>query len=89
VIDDGTANIRVVFFRENALKLIGMDIDEALKRKESFFESLDVLGKEFIMFGKVRKNSAFNRMEFVVNNIKEVEVEEEINAIINNLTTNV
>lgn len=89
VIDDGTGNIRAVFFRENALKLIGIDIDEALKRKDSFFESLDVLGKEFIMSGKVRRNKMFNRLEFVVNNIKEVDIEKEINKIINNLTTNV
>jgi replication factor A1 len=89
VIDDGTGNIRAVFFRENALKLIGLTIDEALKRKDSFFENLDVLGKEFIMFGKVRKNSAFNRLEFVANDIREVDVEKEINEIINNLTTNV
>ena len=89
VIDDGTGNIRAVFFRDNALKLIGLTIDEALKRKDSFFENLDVLGKEFIMFGKVRKNSAFNRLEFVANDIREVDVEKEINEIINNLTTNV
>jgi replication factor A1 len=89
VIDDGTGNIRAVFFRDNALKLIGMTIDEALKKKDSFFENLDVLGKEFIMFGKVRKNNAFNRLEFVANDIREVDVEKEINEIINNLTTNV
>ncbi|OGI12510.1 hypothetical protein A3K64_01230 [Candidatus Micrarchaeota archaeon RBG_16_36_9] len=89
VIDDGTGNIRAVFFRDVALKLIGMDIDEALKRRDSFFENLDVLGKEFIMFGKIRRNVAFNRLEFVANDIKEVDVEKEINEIINNLTTNV
>lgn len=89
VIDDGTGNIRAVFFRDVALKLIGMDIDEALKRKDSFFENLDVLGKEFIMFGKIRRNAAFNRLEFVANDIREVDAEKEINEIINNLTTNV
>ena len=88
VIDDGTGNTRAVFFRDVALKLIGMNIDEALKRKDSFFESIDILGKEFIMFGKVRRNNVFNRLEFVVNDIREVDVEKEINEIINNLTTN-
>ncbi|MHA1222818.1 MAG: DUF2240 family protein [Candidatus Heimdallarchaeaceae archaeon] len=89
VIDDGTGNIRAVFFRDNALKLIGMSMDEALKIKDSFFDNIDVLGKEFIMFGRVRRNKMFNRLEFIVNNIKEVNLEEEINKIINNLTTNV
>lgn len=88
IIDDGTGNIRAVFFRDAALKLIGMDINEALKSRESFFENLDVLGKEFMLFGKVRKNSAFNRTEFVVNNVAEVDVEGEINKLINNLASN-
>jgi len=89
VIDDGTGNIRAVFFRDSALKLIGMNIDEALKKKDSFFENLDVLGKEFLMSGRVRRNKMFERLEFVVNNVKEVDLENEINKIINNLTTNV
>jgi replication factor A1 len=89
VIDDGTGNIRAVFFRDNALKLIGMDIEEALKRRESFFEDLNVLGKEFVLYGRVRKNKMFNRLEFVANNIKEIDEEEEANKIINNLTANV
>jgi ssDNA-binding replication factor A large subunit len=88
VIDDGTGNIRAVFFRDVALKLIGMDIEEALKIKDSFFENIDILGKEFIMFGKIRRNPTFNRLEFVANNVREVDVEKEINEIINNLTTN-
>lgn len=89
VIDDGTGNIRAVFFRENALKLIGMDIDDALKIRDSFFENINVLGKEFVMFGRVRRNKLFNRLEFVINNIRETDVEGEINKLINNLRPNV
>ena len=89
VIDDGTGNIRAVFFRDNALKLIGMNIEEALKRRESFFEDLNVLGKEFVLYGRIRKNKLFNRLEFVANNIKEIDEENEANKIINNLTSNV
>ena len=89
VIDDGTGNIRAVFFRDNALKLIGKDIEEALNIRDSFFENIDVLGKEFMMFGRVRRNKLFNRLEFVANNIREIDVEGQINKIINNLTTNV
>ena len=89
VIDDGTGNIRCVFFRDSALKLIGLDIGEALKIRESFFESIEVLGKEFMISGRVRKNAAFNRLEFVVSDVREVELEEEINKLINNLSANV
>ena len=89
VIDDGTGNIRAVFFRNNALRLIGMNIDEILKKQDSFFDDLDVLGKEFIISGRVRRNKMFNRLEFVANNVKEVNIESEANKIINNLTSNV
>jgi len=89
VIDDGTGNIRAVFFRNVALDLIGMDIKQALEKADSFFENLNILGKEFIMIGKARKNKTFNRLEFVVNNVKEVDVLEEVNKIINNLVSNV
>jgi replication factor A1 len=88
ILDDGTGNIRAVFFRENALKLIGMDIDKAMKIKDSFFEHIDVLGKEFVFFGRVRKNAAFNRAEFVVNDVRDVDLEDEINKLLNNLAPN-
>jgi hypothetical protein len=88
IIDDGTGNIRAVFFRNVALDLIGMDIKQALER-EDFFENLNILGKEFIMIGKARRNKMFNRLEFVVNNVKEVDAIEEANKILNMLVPNV
>jgi ssDNA-binding replication factor A large subunit len=88
VIDDGTGNTRAVFFRENALKLIGMDMEEVIKRGDSFFNDLDVLGKEFLISGRVRRNKMFNRLEFVANNVKDVDIESEANKIINNLASN-
>jgi len=89
VIDDGTGNIRAVFFRDNALKLIGMEMEEALKRQDSLLNDLDVLGKEFIMAGRVRKNNMFNRLEFVANNVRDVNIENEASKLINNLATKV
>ncbi len=88
VIDDGTGNIRAVFFRDVALSLIGMDIKQALER-EDFFENLNVLGKDYIMIGKTRRNKVFNRLEFVVNIVKEVDVIEEVDKILNKLVKNV
>jgi len=66
-----------------------MDMDEVLEKQDSFFNDLDVLGKEFIMVGRVRRNKMFNRLEFVANNIKEVNIESEASKIINNLTSNI
>jgi len=89
IIDDGTGNIRIVFFRDVALELIGMDIKKALENEESFFDNINILGKEFIITGKVRKNKMFNRLEFVANSVKEVDPIEEANKIINMLETKV
>jgi len=85
IIDDGTGNIRIVFFRDVALELIGMDIKKALENEESFFDSIDVLGKEFIITGKARKNKMFNRIEFVATSVKEIDPIEEANKILNML----
>ncbi|MBN2203356.1 MAG: DUF2240 family protein [Candidatus Aenigmarchaeota archaeon] len=88
VVDDGTGNIRVVFFRDNALKLIGMSMDEVLDKEDTFFGDLDVLGKEFLISGRVRKNKMFKRLEFVANDVKEVDMKEQVNKLINNLKKN-
>jgi ssDNA-binding replication factor A large subunit len=89
IIDDGTGNIRIVFFRDVALELIGMDIKKALENEESFFDSIDVLGKEFIITGKARKNKMFNRLEFVATSVKEIDPIEEANKILNMLEAKV
>lgn len=88
VVDDGTGNIRAVFFRENALKLIGMEMDEVLKKGDAFFGDMDVLGKEFMISGRVRRNRMFDRLEFVANDVKEVDIKNEVNKLINNLKSN-
>lgn len=88
VIDDGTGNIRAVFFRDNALKLIGMNMDEVLEKGDAFFGDLDILGKEFMISGRVRRNRMFNRLEFVANDVREVDIENEVNKLINNLKSN-
>jgi len=89
VIDDGTGNIRVVFFRDTALNLIGMNMEQALKIKDGFFDNIDVLGKEFVMNGRIRKNPMFGRLEFIVNSIHEADMKYEINKYINSFGSNV
>jgi len=87
VVDDGTGNVRVVFFRELAEKVLGKSIDE-LKGAEgvddplSIYEGLDVLGKEFIIRGRLKKNQFTERMEFVANEVEEVNVNKEAEKLI-------
>lgn len=82
VVDDGTGNIRCVFFRDTALKLIGMDMSKALDHFDNLIENISVLGKEFILTGRIRKNQMFDRDEFVVTDVKEVLYKEEIERLI-------
>ncbi len=82
VIDDGYGNMRAVFFRENAEKLLGIETKEAMQNKELLEEAFEnILGKEFIFAGKVRRNEMFRRNEFIVEEIENVDVLKEINKI--------
>ncbi len=42
------------------------------------------LGMEFVLEGRVRKNSMFNRLEFTVNSVEEVDVRQEIERLLEN-----
>jgi len=83
VMDDGSGNIRVVFFRDLAEKALDKKIEELreLVSKEadplSLYENLDVLGKEFIIRGRMKNNQFSERMEFVANEVESVDVEKE------------
>lgn len=85
VIDDGTANIRTVWFRDAALALIGMPLEAAVAHKDGLLDNIDVLGKEFVMVGRVKRNKMFGRLEFIVNTVKPVEPKKEAEALINDL----
>ena len=85
VIDDGTGNLRAVFFRDTALDLLGMKMEEVLEKQNSLFEDLKILGKEYIMVGKMRKNRMFDRMEFIANHVREIDAVHEANKILNDL----
>jgi len=70
-LDDGTENIRVVLFSENANKLI--ENQETLKNTDEFRD--EVLGKQLKIQGKVIRNEMFDRNEFRANEIEELKPE--------------
>jgi ssDNA-binding replication factor A large subunit len=82
VIDDGTGNIRVVFFRDSALTIAGMKMEEAIEKGEDLVTSLDVLGKEFIISGRVRKNQLFNRLELIADSVRQVDTKAEAEKLL-------
>lgn len=70
-LDDGTENIRAVFFRNQAERLLDMGFEEILKYKnepEKFDEiKTKLLGNIIKVIGRVNKNQLFDRLEFITN----------------------
>jgi replication factor A1 len=73
VLDDGTGSIGSVLFHEN-LKLIGLTALE--DESKLSFQKEDLLGKEMVFSGNVRMNSYFNKPEFIVDKVDEINVDE-------------
>lgn len=74
VIDDGTDNIRAVFFRQQMEKLFQRSREEVLKFKDEpqGFEAVknEILGSIVKLSGRANKNEAFGRVEFVANSVE-------------------
>lgn len=73
VLDDGTESIRTVAFHD-ALKGLGLtqlDNPERLINQRE-----DLLGKEMVFTGNVRMNKFFNNPEFIIEEVKEVDLDE-------------
>ncbi len=73
VLDDGTETMRAVLFNEN-LSNLGLRDLENPERLSYQMEAL--LGKEMIFSGNVRKNNFFNNEEFIVEGVKEVDLDQ-------------
>jgi replication factor A1 len=88
LIDDGTGDIRVSFFRELAETLAGTSVDELEKieeeKRKSFLEER-LLGKEIIVEGRVKKNEVYDRLEMIATNIKPFNPTEESYKLVEEL----
>ena len=73
VLDDGTETIRCVFFRNQVERLLNLNPEQLLKFRNNpaEFEAAknELLGTIVKLNGRTNKNSMFNRLEFVVNNV--------------------
>jgi replication factor A1 len=89
IIDDGSGNIRAVLFNDQAEKLLGMSKADAKKlfdrkkKLEAVLEKVTV-GRDYIITGKVRRNSFFDRLEFVVSSVDQCDTKKEIEMILKN-----
>lgn len=83
-LDNGTAQVRTVFFREMVQKLLGRTNEELLAFRESpeAFEEVktDALGKFLRISAKVNKNEMFDRIELIANDVSEAKPGEQPEA---------
>jgi replication factor A1 len=80
IADDGTSDLRVVFFRELAEKVCGMKAEDLLKLNEK--ERYEVvqeklLGREMVIRGKVRKNKISKKLEMIAIEAEDLNLAEE------------
>lgn len=74
VIDDGTETIRAVLFNEPLVELgfTEFEPEKMALQKES------ILGREMIFSGNVRHNNFFNNLEFIIETVKEADIDKVI-----------
>jgi ssDNA-binding replication factor A large subunit len=90
VVDDGTDSIRTVFFRDQAKTITGLEPSVILSMSQDEAMNLirqNALGNEIIIRGRIQKNKIFDTLEMIVNDVKELNIEEESKKIINELKT--
>jgi hypothetical protein len=85
-LDDGSASIRTVFWKDQVQKLLGETHDNIVKFREApdLFEPFksSLLGEMIKVTGRINKNDAFDRVELVAQEItKNPDPEEEIKKL--------
>ena len=85
-LDDGSDNIRVVFWRQQIEQLLDMDKSQVMVFKDdpSKFEPIktEFLGNIIKVSGRANKNQAFDRIELIVNKVdKSPDPDEEIKKL--------
>ena len=80
--DDGSGTIRLVFFRDQVLKVLDKKAEELLVYKDSpeEFDKLkhELLGTEIIVKGRVSVNKMFGKIEFMVDDVEKPDYDKEI-----------
>jgi len=73
VLDDGTETIRAVLFHENIPSLGLTDLEN---KERLISQREDLLGKEMIFSGTIRMNKFFNNPEFIIDDVKDLNLDE-------------
>lgn len=79
IIDDGSDNMRAIAFNEAVTNLFKIQESEMEKLRESVFwleKKKQMLGSQLALSGRVRRNVAYERDEFVVDSMQELDPEQ-------------
>jgi replication factor A1 len=84
VIDDGTGNIRCVFFGDQARKLLEIDKETERSGDLSAVENAaeKAVGKELQITGRTRYNDYFDTIEILANSINETDTDQQLNDLL-------
>jgi replication factor A1 len=88
IVDDGTGSLRVVFFKEQASKISGLEPKTLVDLgQDDAYEMLkkSVLGKEVILSGRVQRNKLFENLEMIVNDVQETNPVQEGKGLIDEI----
>ena len=77
ILEDKTGNIRAVGFKDNAEKMMGLDIDQAMlliaeaqdEKAPIEHARKTIIGKKMIVLGRVNYNDYSDQLEFMINDI--------------------
>jgi hypothetical protein len=73
VLDDGSGNIRTVFFRNQVNNLLGKQAEEILAYRDApgSFDQVkhDLLGRQVKVVGRAAKNAMFDRLELTAQRV--------------------
>lgn len=85
LIDDGTETLRIVCFKEVALSVLGIEFKEMMEIKENpnKFEKYkeELMGKQIIVEGNIRKNQMFDRFEMICEKVIEPNPDDELKRL--------
>lgn len=86
VLDDGTENIRVVLYKQQAEQLLGKLPEEVLSARDDVqkIEALkgEVFGKAVKIAGRVQTNALFDRQELIAQRVsRDIDIPEEIKRV--------
>jgi len=84
VLDDGTETMRVVFFGDQARKILDVTEEEEKDMDHDAVEEAaeEAAGKKLQIRGRTRFNDYFDRLEILANNVEELETDEEIERML-------